>query len=58
MTTGMKCPYCEITTNPLELSEHIKNEHGDKVWFEWVDGILEKAAKSKDFLDLGKENEK
>ena len=49
MTTGIKCPFCEKTTKPIDLSEHIKNEHGQKVWSKWVDGILEKASKSKNF---------
>ena len=54
MTTEIKCPYYEKTVEPIELSEHIKNEHGQKVWSEWVDGILEKAAKSKNFIGFGK----
>ena len=58
MTSEMNCPYCEKTTKPMDLSEHIKNEHGDKIWFEWVDGVLERAAKSKDFIGFGKDESK
>ncbi len=55
MKSGVKCPYCEKTSKPIDLSEHIKNEHGQKVWTEWVDKILEKAAESKNFIGFGKD---
>ena len=54
MTKGIKCPYCEKTVKPIELSEHIKNDHGQNVWSKWVDGILEKAAETK-FTDFRKD---
>jgi len=55
MTNEMKCPYCEKTTKPIELSEHIKNEHGKQAWIIWVDKILAKAAKTENFGDFGKD---
>ncbi len=58
MKSGIKCPYCEKTTRPIDLSEHIKSEHGQKVWTEWVDKILEKAAESKNFIGFEEDESK
>ena len=48
MTKQIECPYCKETIEPVQLSSHIKEVHGKKVWYEWVDKILEKVAESEE----------
>jgi len=45
--------YFGVCGFPFSVQE--KNEHGQKVWSKWVDGILERAAKSKNFIGFGKD---
>ena len=52
MTKWIKCPYCVVTTEPVNLSAHIKKVHDKKVWYEWVDKNLEKVAYSENFDNI------
>jgi len=46
MTKQIICPYCKEPIEPLHLSKHIKEAHGEKIWNQWINKVLEKPGKS------------